>query len=167
MNDLAPVIQMAGEDSAFLAALQLRSPLIQQGYEYWARPGWPHVLPQRRDVKPFEIPELIRNMVLIDVLDNPRDFRYRLMGTAVTAHLEEDRTGQKMSEIPFQASPSRIWDTCQKVATEGCPILSDVPYVGPHSEFMTAQDLVLPLFDDNDKVRTLLIFVDYLSKKVA
>lgn len=167
MNSMPPPSSGPDNDSAFQQRLKASTPLIQKGYAYWADKGGPDYLPRRSDINPFEIPDLIRNVVIIDVLRDPLDFRYRLMGTAITDHLEMDRTGQKMSEIPFQKAPSVIWQSCSQVVSEKRPVITDVPYVGPRSEFKEAHDIVLPLFDERGDVDKLLIFVDYVSKQVA
>ena len=152
------------DDSAFMHALAQRSSIIQQGFEYWQSKGWPDRLPRRSDLEPFDISTILSNVVLLDVRDSPRDFFYRVIGTGVVHHLAEDLTGQWMSEIDHQRPPSRIWDSCNKVAETACPLLSSVPYVGPHSEFLYGEDIILPLADDTNAVTKLLVFVAYIRK---
>jgi hypothetical protein len=53
-------------------------------YDYWRRkaPG-PGVLPGRRHLDPTEIPRLLPHIWLVDVVDDIRRFRVRLIGTAL------------------------------------------------------------------------------------
>jgi len=46
---------------------------------------------------------------LFDVQADPRDFRYRLIGTRVREHLSEDRRGQWLSAIAMTRPPSAAW----------------------------------------------------------
>src|SRR5712672_2729662 len=53
-------------------------------YKYWrqkaARAG---MLPDRRDIDPTDIPTLLDNIWLLDVVGTPRRFRFRLIGDAM------------------------------------------------------------------------------------
>jgi hypothetical protein len=40
-------------------------------------------LPSRHEIDPIDIPDLLPNIMLLDVLESGRDFRYRLAGTAI------------------------------------------------------------------------------------
>ena len=52
-------------------------------YRYWAEKKHNRPLPARVDLDPMEIPQLLQNIVLVDVVGEPPRFRYRLVGTAV------------------------------------------------------------------------------------
>lgn len=59
-------------------------PEIVAIYDYW-RSKVPAgcLLPARRDIDPAEIPRLLPNVWLVDVVDDVRRFRVRLIGTAL------------------------------------------------------------------------------------
>jgi hypothetical protein len=40
-------------------------------------------LPSRHDIDPIDIPDLLANIMLLDVLESGKDFRYRLAGTEI------------------------------------------------------------------------------------
>ena len=53
-------------------------------YDYWRRKApEPGLLPGRRHLDPIEIPRLLPHVWLVDVVDDPRRFRVRLIGTAL------------------------------------------------------------------------------------
>lgn len=115
----------------------------------------------------MEMPKLLPNVILLDVRDEPRDFLYRLIGTGVVHHLAEDLTGKWMSQIDHQRPPSRIWESCNKVVESGCPFLSKIPYVGPHSEILHGEDIILPLAGDAGDagaIGKLIVFVAFIKK---
>lgn len=151
-------------DAEFADLLSRRDPLIRDGFNYWCSKGWPGRLPTRADIDPMDIPKLLPNVVLLDVQDGPRDFCYRLIGTGVVHHLAEDLTGKWMSSLDHQRAPSRIWDSCEKVVETACPLLSAIPYVGPHAEYLYGEDIILPLAGEQGAVDKLLIFVAYIAK---
>src|SRR3546814_5234533 len=88
-------------------------------------------MPSRSDINPAEIPALLPHVVLLEVLREgnmagaPLDFRYRLMGGAVEAHLTMRYTGLRMSEIPHQKPPSRLWENFSTVVETARPLITD------------------------------------------
>jgi len=112
----------------------------------------------------MEMPKLLPNVILLDVQDQPRDYLYKLIGTGVVHHLTKDLTGIRMSEIDHQRPPSRIWESCDTVVQTGYPFMSRIPYVGPHSEFMYGEDIILPLAGEGSTVAKLLVFVAFVKK---
>ena len=67
-----------------------------------------------------------------------------------------------MSEIDHQRPPSRIWENCDTVVQAGCPFMSKIPYVGPHSDFMYGEDINLPLAEDSGTVGKRFVFVAFI-----
>src|SRR5690242_1355091 len=59
-------------------------PEIVALYDYWRSkaPG-EGLLPGRRHIDPVDIPRLLPNVWLLDVVDDPRRFRVRLVGGAL------------------------------------------------------------------------------------
>ncbi len=55
-------------------------------------------LPGRQHFDPVEIPELLANLWLIDVVRDPIRFRFRLIGTLVVDYAGEDNTGKWLYE---------------------------------------------------------------------
>lgn len=144
--------------------------LLQQGYRYWDAKRAGKRMPTRADIDPIEMPALLPHVVLLEVLRDvelglPLDFRYRLMGGAVEAHLTMRYTGLRMSQIPHQRAPSRMWENFTIVAQSGTPLITQVPYIGQHKDFLAAQDLITPLSRDGGHVDMLLNFVDFVPRQ--
>ena len=73
---------------------QMRSRRVQRLHEYWrAKSGADDPVPRRRDIDPVELPDLLPNLMLVDVERNPLRFRYRLVGTRVVDFSYHDFTG--------------------------------------------------------------------------
>jgi hypothetical protein len=153
------------QEEHFYETLAARSLVLQDGFKFWNSLHRDGAFPRRSDFNPFDVPSLMPNMLLFEVQDRPRDFRYRVIGTTVSEHFFTNWTGHWMSEIDHQKPPSRVWDTCDRVASTRHPILGKVPYVGPNSEFIYSEDLILPLVNDQDEVVNLLIFLSYIRKE--
>ncbi|MBK8161114.1 MAG: hypothetical protein IPK59_20930 [Rhodospirillaceae bacterium] len=146
----------------------IRSAYVLTGYDYWLGKARaladPSLLPARRDFDPLiDVPRLAPRIMLMDVLQDPLDFRYRLVGTALRRHMAQDWTGQKLSEIPFQRIGSTVWDNNELVTRERRPLLARPPYIGPHKDFLFVESIILPLADDGDRVDMLMFVVDFIG----
>ena len=120
------------------------------------------MMPGRCDIDPAEIAKILPHVFLLDVRHNPLDFRYRLVGTKMDEHMLGRYTGMWMSQIPHQAPPSRIWANLRQVVTQGRPISGDTPYIGKGKEFLTTEDLIMPLSDDGCTVQMLFVTVGFV-----
>ena len=144
---------------------ELLSPILREGYGYWRGKQGGRLFPARADFDPLlEIPKLIRNMMLLDVLHEPLDFRYRLIGDKLRHHMAENWVGRRWSEIEQQRAPNPIWLHHQWVVENRAPRFIRPNYVGPHKQFLFIESAVLPLGREPERVEMLMLFVDFLSK---
>jgi hypothetical protein len=146
------------------------TPTLLRGYEYWDAKRHGRPMPARADIDPMEIPRLLPHVVLMDVLRDarpgwPLDFRYRLLDTLVDSHMSRRLTGICMSDLPYQQPDSQMWRNFDWVVRERQPRINRVPYVGPHRDFLTVVDLILPLSEDGAQVTMLMSVVDFVSKQ--
>ena len=148
--------------------LPLATPRLRDGYDYWNARRGPRPMPGRADLDPADIKPLLPHVVLADVLRDtafgPLDFRYRLIGTMVDDHSSGRFTGRLMSDIAHQRPPSRLWSNLEWVVTEHQPKVSHVPYAGPHNDFLSVVDIVMPLSCDGNSVDMLFCIVDYVAR---
>lgn len=56
-------------------------------------------LPARSDFMPEDLRPWLSHIILVDIADNGKRFRWRLLGTAITAVLQRDSTGKWFDEI--------------------------------------------------------------------
>lgn len=145
------------------ADLKLASPLQQRAFAYWQSKLSGRSMPSRKDIEPTEIPELLANIVLVDVSHDPLDFRYRLIGTAIVERIAFDYTGKRFTDLDHQQPGSRVWDTAARLCSERAPLVSDIPYVGPDQWVRGYRDLYLPLSDDGEQVNMIMGVVEFLD----
>lgn len=118
-------------------------------------------MPRRQDIQPIEIPHVAANVVLIDVLSDPLNFRYTHIGEAVIARIELDYTGMRFTDIPHQRPGSRVWQAGVRLVQEAMPFYSDIPYVGPDAFVEAYQDLYMPLSDDGETVDAIFGVIEF------
>lgn len=147
---------------------EITSSYVLAGYDYWLGKqralADPVMLPARQDLDPLtEVPRLVPRMMLMDVQQDPLDFRYRLVGTALRRHMAQDWTGKWLSEIPFQRPGSMVWQNNHLVILQRTPLLARPPYVGPHKDFLFIESIILPLAANGTTVDKLMFFVDFIG----
>jgi len=74
-------------------------PVVRSIVDYWLSIHPPDGLPARRHFDPVDVPKLLSNIGLIEVHENPRQFRIRLYGTALVSVMGEDYTGRWYHEL--------------------------------------------------------------------
>ena len=142
----------------------LKSPITQAALDYWTTLRGGRAMPARGDLELDQMVRILPNLILIDILREPLDFRYRLIGTRIEEFMAEPYTGHCLSEIPHQAPPNQIWNNCEKAVASGAPVYDDAPYVGPKKDFVTPEALLLPLSPDGEAVNMLMVVVDYFGR---
>lgn len=147
-------------------AQSLRSETNRRAFDYWMKLRGDRSMPARSDIDPLDIRDILPHVLLLDVAHDPLDFRYRLIGTKVVSHLNNNHSGKWMSEIPHQKPPSVIWSSCAAVVTEKLPMTTEIPYMGRNKDFAVGEDIVMPLSNDDDLVNMLFVSVDFFRRTV-
>lgn len=90
-------------------------PAFAMLHRYWESKRHAGRLPARSDIDPTEIPALLPQLLLFEVVagaDGPR-FRFRLAGTAFTNLVGRDVTGFCLDEL---GPPERVWPVAEALA---------------------------------------------------
>jgi PAS domain len=134
----------------------LNSPRLREAYAYWNAKRRNKLMPSRSDIDPVEIPPLLPYVFLIDVVREPLDFRYQLIGTQACDIMRGDFTGQFFSKIPGKGKGTALWQGCDAVLSSKAAMSWDIPYVGPERFLRSYKNVLLPL--SNDGVNVTMIF---------
>lgn len=130
--------------------------------EFWrARCPGPDRLPGRRDFPMEDLRDWIGNVSLVEVHEDPRRFRWRLIGSLIVRHVGRDRTGSWFEELygePYLAGYNRAFslaaDRREPVFFEG-----DLEFMG--KDFVHFRMVHLPLATDGRNVDMLLLGLDF------
>jgi hypothetical protein len=150
-------------DSALIAPEDLRSPVLREGYAYWLAKRGNRPYPARGDLDPpVECPRLCSHILLLDVLYDPLDFQYRLIGDTLRRRMGQNWLRKRMSEIEFQRAPNPMWLHHQLAVELRLPRFIRPEYVHPKEGFRFVESAILPLGPDPEHVDMLLSFVDFI-----
>lgn len=138
---------------------RLKSPALDFLRDYWEKRRAGRAMPARADMNPTAFKAHLDCTAMIDVLDGGAEFRYRLVGTALTSYFLSDPTGLTLSAAwPGAADPVavRVRANLLRIVQLRAPI-----HVWGMLEWSSARHepfdaLYLPLSDDGENVNMIL-----------
>ena len=139
-----------------------QSRILISGYEYWLSLVVDGEPPEYNLFNPMDLGNLLPHVLLIKVAHEPLNFQYRIIGEDVLRNMNENYTGQWLSDIPHKAPPSALFDNFSKSVTQRAPVWSDTPYVGPHKDFLVNKELILPFVEGSRAIAKLLVLLDFI-----
>jgi hypothetical protein len=125
-------------------------------YRYWWRKRGGRVAPNRADLNPTEIPDLLPIMNLIDVTWEPLAFRHRLVGTELVEWMQRDVTGKTVNEELYGRAAAEIFEGLRRVAVEIKPYRRRSRLDWQERDWQAVESLELPLIDDSGRTVMLL-----------
>lgn len=129
-------------------------PAVQPLYDYW-QDECGGILPVQKDkIDPLALPKsLLAHVLLVDVLFDPPDFRYRLIGTEITRFIGRDSTGVLLSKIPYPPEVGgRIIQVYGVVARTGKVLYAEDPADWASKDFVRMASLLLPATSDGERI---------------
>jgi hypothetical protein len=128
---------------------------LRETRRYWDEQRGPRRMPARRDIRPTDLKPWLPQVLLVDVIDDGADFRYRLIGTKLRPYFPTEATGLRFSEAldPFgEATVAATLGVYRSVVSKRVPALVSGPgsYYAQESKFFEA--MLMPLGDDDSRV---------------
>lgn len=137
----------------------LENPTLAFLKSYWEGKRGGRPMPARSDMRPSEMKEHLGWILLVDVLNDGEDFRFRTVGTRVTEYFLTDATGKTVSEAfaPYgEAAPKAVLATHRKVAREGIVLRAHGSAAVFGRAFLDFDAIYLPLSEDGRNVNMIL-----------
>jgi hypothetical protein len=136
---------------------------LRQLHAYWQGKRDGNRLPGRGDIDPIDIPKLMPDVALVDILRDPLDYRYRLVGTRLVEMMGAERTGLRMREL---FTPDAVAGTVQLmehllVTREPLAFEGRLFWLG--KEHRAFHALVLPLAADGETVDMAIMGIHFVS----
>lgn len=94
-------------------------------YRLWQAKRRDRRLPARSDLTHDELKPWFGNLILLDVIDGGRDFRYRLFGMNIVRQAGFDMTGKFLSEYPIPDVLPHFLTTHREVVRRAAPAFSE------------------------------------------
>jgi hypothetical protein len=143
-------------------AESISDPRLATLHAYWSAKRAQNTLPSRSDIDPGDLRALLSHILLIDVIEGGRDFRYRLVGTEIERHIGRPVTGRLVGETLSGGYLAYIRGLHLRVIAEAKPVYSENNFTEGSTGFALIADfkrafrLMLPLSRDGRTVDMLL-----------
>lgn len=138
---------------------------ILELHEYWRRKvEATGRLPARKSIDPLDIPKLLENIWLLDVVGEPRRFRFRLIGGALHRMGIPGKVGDFADELLPRGNEDAVMEDFRRAAGERKPVWFRGKARVPHAVSMfELERLFLPLAADGSTVDMLLCMTVFYS----
>lgn len=126
--------------------------------DYWRELGNGEHLPGHRQIDPVALGVLLPHIFLLDVLNDPLDFRYRLVGGHIEDNVGRPLKGELVSAIS-KRDPNRtgMFSYYSSCVAERAPVKLDEAFENLASQPRELRLLSLPLADDGINVDILFV----------
>lgn len=123
-------------------------------FRLWQAKRGTRALPARADFAPDDLLPWFGNLVILDVIDGGKDFRYRLFGTVIAREAGFDMTGKLLSEYPIKQPLEYFFAVNREIVRRGTPAMSEHDPAVP--AVRRRRRLILPLGKDGRTVDRIL-----------
>lgn len=130
---------------------------VQDFYRYWDRKRAGRLFPARSDIDPTEMREYLQMLILIDVVDTPPRYLYRLVGTKEVEGRGRDPTGLAVSEASY-GDPKDAIAFYDLIVDNQKPAIYVGEYLPKPGWTTKEQVLGLPLSNDGVTVNMILVY---------
>lgn len=143
-------------------------PVLLDLHDYWQSRRGAQAFPARADIDPVDIPALLEHLLLVDVLQDPLDFRYRLVGGHIVHHAGHNIQGKTVRGLlegensPDRSVQAKAMDLGKMVSDHKEPVFAQLRY---HSGTSNSEKLLhmvlLPLGEQGGGVNMVLGGLSY------
>ena len=154
-GDVAAAMAAGGSSSAS----PISDARLRQAHDYWRRKAAGRALPGRADIDPTEIPKLLPDVMLVDVLPQGR-YRYRLIGTDNAQAHGMHATGRFLDEVlpgpEYKDHVIALYDECilsRRALYSECLLMSP----NQRAPERHTKVLFMPLSEDGEAVNMVFV----------
>lgn len=149
---------------------RLDHPVLSAVKAYWDERRGTRLMPSRAEIDPVALKEHLGWILMLDVLEDCSDFRFRLIGTKVTHYFFTDATGQTITEAFDRFGPAAVNGVLavhRKTARDCVPVraFGDAGWLG--QRYYEFDAIYLPLSDDGVTANKILSVFTFDHKRVA
>ncbi len=146
------------------SADELNDPILVALFSYWQ--GLPRTgsIPLYESVDVIDMPpHLLPNIFVVEVENQPRNYKYRLVGTELDRRNGFAGTGMRLSEMPIDHT-DKLAKEFDRIVDSGEPRFSSGVFITGDELFRDVERVVVPLSHDGETVDILLgvvVFITY------
>lgn len=154
--------------SVVIAPDEIDNAVGRAAYAYWRMLKGGRIMPARAELSPRDMRGILRNVVLLRVIDGGEDYEYRIVGELFVWAYGVQFRDMRLSQIEAAAPQhgARMRNLYEHVRSGGAP-LAFRGWVGreiPNARFVYYESLLVPFADDGVTVDHILVTSFYVPK---
>lgn len=130
-------------------------------FDYWREKCGERSMPSRADIDPIEFKYHLPGIMLVEVLNDPLRFIYRVVGTREVEARGMDPTGKEVGDAWFGSSLERVYENYRYVVENRSYLYDFERGLSDKGRLRECEVLFLPLSDDGETVDKILIYSHY------
>jgi hypothetical protein len=130
---------------------------LRRLYLYWRERCGARTFPSRDDIDPVEFGYALGRVSLIDVVDDPPRFYYRLVSTQITRHLGYEMTGKFVDQMPEPEMRDFAERHYRRALAAAAPLYESDEVVLDGRRWRH-ESLALPLSSNGQAITMLLVY---------
>jgi hypothetical protein len=135
--------------------------ILKPAYDYWRSKRGDRAIPRRSDIEPTEIPRLLPNIQITELVAGSKRIRYRLAGSAIVEAYGSELKGKYFDEV-FMGERLRFAEENYRVMCERKrPVLVVNRYHSARNVGLVCHRLIMPLSDDGETVNQCLTAMNF------
>jgi hypothetical protein len=138
-----------------LERANFKFPVIWEVYDYWLSKVSDGHLVKRTDIKPKDLCDCLPYLLLVDVIQNPVSFRFRLVGTRLVQWARTDHTGLILRDGEYGSDWQGAFADFCKVAHTHQPLHGEEQAPWMSKKFYRFERIITPLSTDGRNVDML------------
>lgn len=139
----------------------VRDGILLKAHDYWDSKRQGRRMPSRADLDPREMPRLLPNVILVDVVAPDNRLKIRLAGTLVVDVYGMDYTGHYLDELFFGEQRSKVLADYGTVVGNRQPHVDDHRFVNVRNTAYDIERIILPLSDNDSGVNMLFAVLSF------
>jgi hypothetical protein len=137
----------------------IRAPALRRLHGYWDARRGARRFPARADLDPVDFPYILGRVTLVEVHENPRRYRWRLVGTWWRERFGLEGTGMWADEWPFPDQRAAVLRAYDLVVSAGHSLVFDRS-ARLDDRQLVVETLFLPLSENGTDVSMIVVALD-------
>jgi CheY-like chemotaxis protein len=135
-----------------------RNPVLRRSYEYWLEKAAGRRAPDRRDLDPVEVKDILPHLSIIEIFaeDGDHHHRYRLVGTRVVEALGYNPTNQIVEEFADDGQAKFLRGLFIEVAATARPLYAASSFRASNGGLSTER-ILLPFTQGGPEIAQIVI----------
>lgn len=149
-EDIGRISLMNGNPSV----VKIQHPKLIALHDHWQARMRENSFPYRSDFNPFELRPFLGHLLILEIVDEFDESRYRLFGSILADYLQVDLTGKRLKDISLKQSRS-IFLEYRNLLIENSPlaVFNQALVEGNLTRY---EKLMLPLSSDEKPIAMIL-----------